>query len=194
MFSMKWDLEKIDEIVEFINTELALGRTMKDIEKEDFGVNSRVIHKRLERQRYKKRNNQYICEKYVGQPVCHDVRQGDLKEKVVKENKGLLIADFVTEPNNSKKLIDILNNYDKIMKLLDEREKYKKVITAADRLVIRLPNEEGKKDFRITVRVNKKIMERFNIFADKHKMFTKKELISQALLEFLEKYDENDFE
>ena len=37
----------IEEVVEYINKELLKGRTMKDIEVNDFGVNERVIGKRL---------------------------------------------------------------------------------------------------------------------------------------------------
>jgi hypothetical protein len=56
---MEWDVERITEIVKFINAELNKGCTMVSIEKEDFNVNERVIHKRLARLEYKKINNQY---------------------------------------------------------------------------------------------------------------------------------------
>ena len=44
---MEWNKDNIDEIVEFINRELKTGRPMNNIELEEFGVNERVIHKRL---------------------------------------------------------------------------------------------------------------------------------------------------
>ncbi len=37
----------IDQIVEYVNKELSTGRTMVDIETNDFNVNERVIAKRL---------------------------------------------------------------------------------------------------------------------------------------------------
>lgn len=56
---MEWNKDNIDEIVEFINRELKTGRPMNNIELEEFGVNERVIHKRLLRIGYKKIDNQY---------------------------------------------------------------------------------------------------------------------------------------
>lgn len=187
---MRWDIKELDSIIQFINLELSKGRSMTDIEKEEFNVNSRVIHKRLERQNYKKINNQYILkENNVGQTVRHNVSQQNLIIEKPKKKKEMTLADIVSVSDSKKKLISLLDNYDKIMELISKREN--NIGNKNDRLVISLPNEEGKKDFRITVRVNKKVMDRFNSFAENNKMFTKKELISQALLEFIEKY-END--
>jgi len=59
---MEWDKNNIDEIVGFINRELETGRPMNNIELEEFGVNERVIHKRLLRIGYKKIDNQYCLE------------------------------------------------------------------------------------------------------------------------------------
>ena len=57
---MEWKKERIEEIKDYINLELAKGRPMVSIEKEDFEANERVIHKRLVRAGYKKIDNQYI--------------------------------------------------------------------------------------------------------------------------------------
>ena len=45
------------DCVEYINKQLLLGRTMKDIETVDFEVNERVISKRLARRGYKRVEN-----------------------------------------------------------------------------------------------------------------------------------------
>lgn len=50
----------LDQIIEYINTELLKGRTMKDIEENDFNVNERVIAKRLARKNVKKINGQFV--------------------------------------------------------------------------------------------------------------------------------------
>ena len=62
---MEWDKNNIDEIVGFINRELETGRPMNNIELEEFGVNERVIHKRLLRIGYKKIDNQYKLEESI---------------------------------------------------------------------------------------------------------------------------------
>ena len=51
---MVYDEMGIDEIVAYINGELLKGRPMKEIERVDFGVNERVITKRLARKNIKK--------------------------------------------------------------------------------------------------------------------------------------------
>ena len=52
---MEWVRENIVNIVEFINNELSKGRSMASIEREEFGVSERVIHKRLIRLNYKRK-------------------------------------------------------------------------------------------------------------------------------------------
>ena len=51
---MVYDEMGIEEIVVYINGELLKGRPMKEIERVDFGVNERVITKRLARKNIKK--------------------------------------------------------------------------------------------------------------------------------------------
>lgn len=50
----------IKEIAEHMNSELKKGRTQKDIEINDFGVNEKVVKNRLDRKGYKKIDNQWI--------------------------------------------------------------------------------------------------------------------------------------
>lgn len=57
---MKLENLSIEEIVYYINNELKLGRSMKDIEINDFKVNDRVIVKRLNRKGYKRVENKFV--------------------------------------------------------------------------------------------------------------------------------------
>ena len=50
----------ITKVAEHMNTELKKGRTQKDIETNDFGVNEKVVKNRLDRKGYKKVDNQWI--------------------------------------------------------------------------------------------------------------------------------------
>lgn len=101
--------------------------------------------------------------------------------EVFNGNKELLLAN-----DKKEKLIDIIENYDKIKSLI---EQYDKVMTMCDdsRLIINLPITELK-DIRQTVRINPIIAEQFEEFCSKHKNFSKKELLSQALKEFMDKH------
>ena len=59
---MIYEEMSIEEVVEYINKELLKGRTMKDIEVNDFGVNERVIGKRLARKNVKKVDGQFVLQ------------------------------------------------------------------------------------------------------------------------------------
>lgn len=52
----------LDEIINYINIELLKGRSMKDIETNDFNVNERVITKRLARKGVKKVDGQFVLQ------------------------------------------------------------------------------------------------------------------------------------
>lgn len=64
---MVYDELRLEEIVAYINGELLKGRLMKDIEVVDFGVNPRVITKRLARKNIKKIDGQFVLQ--VGSKV-----------------------------------------------------------------------------------------------------------------------------
>lgn len=106
---MEWDKDNIDEIVEFINKELAMGRAMSKIELEEFGANERVIHKRLGRLGYKKIDNQYRLE----EDITHNITVTDKPKQVKKESN-------ITSNTNldMDKLSLLLENLDKILKLI----------------------------------------------------------------------------
>ena len=59
---MVYDEMGIEEIVVYINGELLKGRPMKEIERVDFGVNERVITKRLARKNIKKVDGQFVLQ------------------------------------------------------------------------------------------------------------------------------------
>lgn len=52
----------LNSIVGYINSELLKGRSMRDIEENDFGVNDRVITKRLARKNIKRVDGQFVLQ------------------------------------------------------------------------------------------------------------------------------------
>lgn len=107
---MEWDKNNIGEIVEFINSELETGRPMNNIELEEFGVNERVIHKRLLRIGYKKIGNKYCLEDSITSNITDKPKVINTvkKESNITCNSGLDID----------KLNLLLANIDKILKLI----------------------------------------------------------------------------
>ena len=107
---MDWDKNNIDEIVGFINRELGTGRPMNNIELEEFGVNERVIHKRLLRIGYKKIDNQYRLQDGITSNITE-------KPKVINKVKN---ESNITRNSDldMDKLNLLLANIDKILKLI----------------------------------------------------------------------------
>ena len=107
---MEWNKDNIDEIVEFINRELKTGRPMNNIELEEFGVNERVIHKRLLRIGYKKIDNQYRLQDGITSNITE-------KPKVINKVKN---ESNITRNSDldMDKLNLLLANIDKILKLI----------------------------------------------------------------------------
>lgn len=107
---MEWDKNNIGEIVGFINRELETGRPMNNIELEEFGVNERVIHKRLLRIGYKKIDNQYRLQDGI---ISNITEKPKVINKVKNESNITRNSDLDME-----KLNLLLANIDKILKLI----------------------------------------------------------------------------
>lgn len=194
---MEWNIKDINNIVNFINSKLNNGFTMKEIEMNDFGVNARVIHKRLIRQGYRRIGNKYIKnETNVKQSVIQNVLH---KEKSIKNHNVVEVIDVLEESCNTenydklqvqKNLLDLAKEYEIIKDMINSFKENNKLLgDVNNNLVIELPYEPSGKDFGTSIRVNKVIWNEFNEVANKYKQFTKKELISQALKEFIQKYN-----
>lgn len=94
-------------------------------------------------------------------------------------------------------LIGLAENYDKLMALIEQyNKKYDK---ECDWIGIDSPSEkcnhikielpfETVKDFRTTIRVNNVAWDQFKEFCNNHKEFTQRDLLSQALIEYMHKY------
>ena len=185
------DINNIEEVVIYLNSELSKGRTQKDIEINDFKVNERVIAKRLISRGYKKIDNQYIktnessikeinnniskCDNSNTKVISNIHKEYDKSDTIVIDKKEI-----------QSKIIGLAQNYDKILEIIRAYDKnddaqYDK---GSRDIVISLPIET-KTDFRATIRVNNIVWEQFSEFANAHKEFTKRDLISMALSEYM---------
>ena len=106
---MEWNKNNLIKIVEFINNELKSGKPMIKIEKETFGENERVIHKRLIRLGYKKIDNQYVLKDNITSNIT--------KKRANKEIKD---NNVITEIKNEK-LSLLLDNLDELLLLIIRR-------------------------------------------------------------------------
>ena len=200
---MEWNDNNLPEIIDYINSQLQLNRTMKDIEETDFGVSERVIRKRLARRNYKNINGKYQLIESAINPVKSSKPQTvihNVPHKVDRQKTHCNTSNHkVLQPSNTinhsvpqvyqENLLKLAEDYD-ILKSIIEMYKQNQVLVDPKEktLIIELPHEGEGKELNTSIRVNRVIWEQFNAFCDKHKMFTKKELISQAFKEMIEKY------
>lgn len=110
---MEWDINNIENIVNYINSELKNNRTMISIEQEVFGVNERVIHKRLIRLGYKKIDNKYRLQEGITSKITPKKHQKATEE--VKNTKPIEVIEGVKDID---KLNLLLENLDSILKLI----------------------------------------------------------------------------
>ena len=96
----------VDQLVEYVNAELEKGRTLKDIEVEDFIVNPRVIGKRLGRKGYKRVDDRYI----EGDKTSSTTTPGTLSESNNLELGQVDNTSSITLPGTLKNIdLDKLN-------------------------------------------------------------------------------------
>ena len=92
---MVYEKMSLEEVVAYLNSELLKGRSMKEIEQEDFEVNERVITKRLARKNIKKVDGQFVLQngskmtevkkKQVIEPISEDKNNKLLENKRLSE-------------------------------------------------------------------------------------------------------------
>lgn len=96
----------LEEVISYINSELLKGRSMKDIEENDFNVNERVITKRLARRNIKKVDGQFVFLDSYKKPEV-------IKNKIIDPSKDINLIENQEFLNLSKKV-------DMIEKVLEE--------------------------------------------------------------------------
>jgi len=121
---MQWDISNIENIVSYINQELSKGKTMVSVEREIFGANERVIHKRLIRLGYKKIDNKYRLQEGITSNITPKKHYKFTEEGKNESNDIVQIKEntedirVIQEIKDIDKLNLLLQNLDKLLKLI----------------------------------------------------------------------------
>jgi len=102
-------------------------------------------------------------------------------------NKNVILKAISTIAPKAHILIELTNSYEKIQEVLGWYETKQKGLIETPELIIDGKISHGDHSSR-TFRVSTNIMKEFDKFGAKRKQFRTQDLISQALLEFIEKY------
>lgn len=174
---MVYEKMSLEEVIAYINSELLKGRSMKEIEQEDFGVNERVITKRLARKNIKKIDGQFVLQdgskmtvvkkKQVIEPVSED------KNNKLVENKRLTEIE--------KKVFDL----EKIIKEIICTQSGSKVVT--NDLGLKIYSSEDKPIAK-TVRLYKEIWDKIDMVKDQFPHLSYQVVLNSLLDEITEKY------
>ncbi|MGV3027029.1 hypothetical protein ACED96_15050 [Clostridium thermobutyricum] len=173
----------IEEIVDYINNELKLGRSMKDIEINDFKVNDRVMVKRLNRKGYKRVENKFV------NSLIKDIQKDNKvtlnKKNKINFNRKTEVIQKYNNDINELKLLELIELLEPIKSLIEDYERNKNIIEVNS---IELKPKAIKKVKQKLFKIDVDILEQWEEFVLNHKEFKVQQLISLALEEFLEKY------
>lgn len=180
---MKLDNLSVEELVDYINNELKLGRSMKDIEINDFKVNDRVIVKRLNRKGYRRVDNKFV------NSITKDIQKDNKvilnKKKNIGFNRKTEVIQKHNNDINELKLLELIELLEPIKSLIEDYERNKNIIEVNSiELKPKAITKVKQKLFKIDV----DILEQWEEFVLNHKEFKVQQLISLALEEFIEKY------
>lgn len=154
------------DLLDYVNQELQKGRSMKEIETIDFNVNERVISKRLKRRGYKRIDNKFIKD-----------------ESVIIQKNYNSITDIIPgkQLNDLLYLAGIRNDIEEVIR---EYNKNKNIIEKEE-LKIRAITDVKQKMFK----VDRETLYKWDTFIENNKQFKVQQLITQALEEFIQKYN-----
>lgn len=169
--------DNIEEQVNYINKILrGKKKGLSRIASEYFNTTSEELLHELQGFGYIKVKNQFVLEdnsSIVGQCVGQNVRHEITEAKVFNDSDDLL------------QYKQLMSNFNVLMEII-EMYKNNNAIPKSD-IVVQLPYESDK-NYKTSIRIHKEVFEEFKLFCSKNKEFTQKELISMALVEYMEKY------
>lgn len=173
-----------EKLVDYINQELSSGRTMIDIESNDFKVNYRVITKRLIRKGYKRVGDEFILN--ISNSIKHKESQVIQKDDIIITAPKSNDIQKYNERITNEKLIELMDLVEPIKEMLEEYNINKNMIYANTiELRAKATGEVKQKLFKVDVNV----LDLWEEFVKNHKEFKVQQLISLALEEFIQKYN-----
>ena len=174
---MVYEKMSLEEVVAYINSELLKGRSMKEIEQADFGVNERVITKRLARKNIKKVDCQFVLQS--GSKMT-EVKKKQVIEPVSEDKNNKLVAN--------KRLTEIEKRVFELEKIIKEiicTQSGSKVVT--NDLGLKIYSSEDKPIAK-TIRLYKDIWDKIDMVKEQFPHLSYQSILNSLLDEITEKY------
>lgn len=211
---MKLDRNEFDELdilnqIEYFNKKLIKGLSISKICK-NIGIARTTVTDRFKRAGFKFDKNKKCYESNTNELpqksdksntfVTPSERTENTKNIITQENNYNNENTQLINRNNLNQIVDIINFKNDILELVDLKQEIKNTIEAVKKYefesnVIDIP--ELKIDFskmngqikNRSFKVYEEVLEKFLKFAKKNSNFKQQDLLSQAMLEFIERYD-----
>lgn len=174
---MVYDEMGIEEIVVYINGELLKGRPMKEIERVDFGVNERVITKRLARKNIKKVDGQFVLQDGSKMPEVKKNKDIEL----VSENRDTSLVENKKLNELEKRVFDL----EKIIKEILCTQSGSKLVT--NDLGLKIYSSEDKPMAK-TIRLYKDIWDKIDMVKEQFPHLSYQVVLNSLLDEITNKY------
>lgn len=183
----------IDEQIKYLNTKLSEGKTVIRI-REDLCIGEKKLQKIVKENGYKydQKKKQYIIHE-----VIHEVIQSKSKEKsnIIQAYTEILQDEVIHQDNRVLQDVIHVDN----MKYFNENfnlfrnmlERFKEGIEHLDNtsnIIVNLKDDSHVKRNPRPVRINAFVEDDWMKFCEENKRFTKKELLSMALKEYMENH------
>ncbi|SCJ55500.1 Uncharacterised protein [uncultured Clostridium sp.] len=189
----KFNKLPILEQIDFINSQLKKNKSITSVCKE-LGVGRSTIRDRFKKSNYSycKDSNEYILNdntKSSSQELIHDKNSCNTsvihdKNTDSSNNNSIVTVLEKSDKEIQSNLLDLVNNYDVLKEIIELHKCNTSVIK--QQIIIDLEDSETT---TTTLRVNKSILNKFNDFCTKNRQFTKVDLLSQALKNFIEQHN-----
>lgn len=182
----------IERLVTVVNKELDSGLSVnKSCDK--LGIKKTTLRDYMGRNGYEYNKEKHRYSKIEEKFTERNIKEAKTDNQVNDDN---VIQNVTTSDNqvgtmsDNVSMIPIASDDIEILKeMIDHFKRHKSINNVpVGTIVVEMPQEENG-DFRKTLRLNKTIYLQFEKFCNENKQFTIKELVSQALKEFLEKYN-----
>lgn len=171
----------LEEVINYINTELLKGRSMRSIEENDFGVNDRVIVKRLARKNVKKVDGQFVLQSGAKLPVKAERQVIERTHNKISENKIINLRENKDFQELSKKV----NILEQALKEIAYVQSSSKVVTTDLGLKIYSSNE---KPVPKTIRLYEEIWNKIDRVKEQFPHINYQTLLNSLIDEITEKY------
>lgn len=177
---------EINKQIDYLNNRLKNGDTVSNI-RNDIGISEKALQKII-------KCNGYKYNQQIKQYTKCDTKV--ILNNIERDLSNNTQSDTLVIPNNFKHdLLEILEAKNKIFKLIEyyENEYYKSntpVIEVISDEGIKIKNFEGSIT-QTSFKLHKEALDSWKSFCLDHKEFSKQDLLSMALIEYIEKYKKN---